>query len=111
MAKAPDELAAAAFLPEPANLRFLRRLVTTLAVVMIVAVITIAALLVIRLTQTPPSPEFPAGIVTPAGERLRAATLGEGWTAIVTIDAAGTERIHILRPDGTIRQSVEIAAE
>lgn len=98
-------------MPEPANLRFLRRLVTTLAIVMIVAVIAIVALLVIRLNNVAPAADFPAGIVTPSGERLRAATLGDGWTAIVTVDQAGAERIHVLRPDGTIRQTVVIAAE
>lgn len=95
--------------PEPPRLRLLRRLVTTLMVVLIVAVITIVALLVIRLGNVSASPAFPDEITAPDGETVQAATLGTDWTAIVTRDDAGVERIHILRPDGTIRQTVQIA--
>ena len=99
------------FPPEPPRLRLLRQLVTTLTVVLIAAVIAVVGLLVIRLGSVSTPPALPADITLPAGESLRATTLGTGWTAIVTQDAEGTERIHILRPDGTIRQTVDITPE
>ena len=55
---------------EPANLRWLRRLVTTLTAVLILGVIAIVALLVIRLNAvaTGPSLALPAEIALPDGE-------------------------------------------
>ncbi|WP_316014798.1 DUF6476 family protein [Roseobacter sp. HKCCA0434] len=92
--------------PEPASLRLLRRLVTTLTVVMILGVIAVVGLLVIRL-QPADAPPLPSGITLPAGERALAITQGTDWFAVVTTDGAA-ERIHILAPDGTLRQTVEI---
>lgn len=52
--------------PEPANLRFLRRLVTVLTAVMILGIAAVVGLLVLRLS-TPPGPccrrpsRFPTG--------------------------------------------------
>jgi len=102
----PDE-----YPPEPPRLRLLRQLVTTLTVVLIVGVIAVVILLVIRLNSVSAPQAFPTEITAPAGETVRAATMGTSWTAIVTQDSAGAERIHILRPDGTIRQTVEITPE
>jgi len=102
----PDE-----FPPEPPRLRALRRLVTTLTIVLIAGVIVVVVLLVIRLSRISAPPEFPDHLAVPEGESVRAATMGTGWNAIVTRDDSGVERIHILRPDGTIRQTVEVTVD
>ncbi len=85
-------------IPEPPRLRRLRQLVTVLTATLIVGVITIVVLLVIRLSSlsAPARPTLPAAIALPAGETTRAVTMGTGWVAIVTIDAAGAERIRVL---------------
>jgi hypothetical protein len=84
--------------PEPRGLRALRRLVTLLTATLILGVITIVVLLVIRLwaLAPTPAPALPAEIALPAGETARAVTLGTGWVAVVTVDAAGAERIRVL---------------
>jgi hypothetical protein len=96
--------------PEPPRLRRLRRLVTLLTVTLIVGVIAIVGLLVIRLSALAPDPSLPAEIALPAGESARAVTLGDGWLAVVTVDAAGRERIRVLdRATGAERAVTEIA--
>lgn len=70
-------------LPEPANLRFLRRLVTVLTATMILGVLVIIALLVIRL-QTPGLPPLPDHITLPDGTRPTAFTRGPDWVAVVS---------------------------
>ncbi len=69
---------------EPANLVFLRRLVTTLTAVMILGVVVIVALLVIRLQQPVASAPLPAEITLPDGSRAAAFTRGSDWYAVVT---------------------------
>ncbi len=83
---------------EPANLRWLRRLVTTLTAVLILGVIAIVALLVIRLNAAAPGPTLalPAEIALPDGETATALTRGTGWIAVVTRDEGGAERIRVL---------------
>jgi hypothetical protein len=85
-------------LPEPPGLRRLRRLVTGLTATLILGVITVVALLVIRLTALAPAPlpALPPHLELPRGERAQAVTLGAGWVAVVTRDAAGAERIRVL---------------
>jgi hypothetical protein len=70
--------------PEPANLRFLRRLVTVLTAVMICGLLAITALLVIRFSQT--GPALPDAIDLPDGARAESFTLGRGWYGVVTED-------------------------
>ncbi|MGY3439659.1 MULTISPECIES: DUF6476 family protein [unclassified Marinovum] len=70
--------------PEPANLRFLRLLVTVLTGVMIAGVILIIALIVIRFRDT--GPQVPEDLSLPAGVTAQAVTFGTGWVAIVTQD-------------------------
>jgi len=97
--------------PEPPRLRQLRRLVTLLTATLIVGVITVVALLVIRLSalQRPPL-ALPPEVALPAGETARAVTRGDGWLAVVTTDAAGRERIRVLdRATGAERAVTEIA--
>ena len=96
--------------PEPPRLRRLRRLVTLLTATLIVGVIAIVGLLVIRLSMLPSAPGCPPEIALPPGESARAVTLGEGWIAVVTVDAAGRERIRVLdRATGAERALTEIA--
>jgi hypothetical protein len=95
--------------PEPRRLRQLRRLVTALTATLIVGVITIVALLVIRLAPLSRSPLLPDAIALPAGETASAVTLGTGWVAVVTADGAGRERIRVFDAlSGAERASVAI---
>ncbi|WP_420005636.1 DUF6476 family protein [Arenibacterium sp. LLYu02] len=74
---------------EPAQLKFLRRLVTTLTVIMVGGVLVVIALLVIRLSQDKApisSPTLPEHITLPAGQVAQAVTFGAGWVAVVTSD-------------------------
>jgi hypothetical protein len=89
---------------EPANLRFLRRLVTALAGVMILGLLTIIALFVIRFWP-PRDAALPDRITLPDGARAEAFTQGGDWYAIVTDD----DRILIYdRAGGQLRQTVVI---
>jgi hypothetical protein len=82
--------------PEPRRLKHLRWLVTLLTATLILGVITIVALLVIRLSALGSGFDLPPEIVLPAGETAQAVTMGTGWIAVVTVDAAGRERIRVL---------------
>ena len=89
---------------EPANLKFLRLLVTTLTAVMIVGVIVVIGLLVTRLRDQ--GPTLPDQIALPDGVRATAFTQGDGWYAIVTDD----ERILIYnRLTGALAQEIEVS--
>ena len=97
-------------MPEPPSIRRLRRLVTALTITLILGVITIVALLVIRLSRVTPPPPLPAGIALPAGESAMALTRGTGWVAVVTVDRAGAERIRVIDAEtGAPRGVTEIA--
>jgi hypothetical protein len=88
---------------EPANLRFLRRLVTLLTAVMICGVLVVIGLLVTRLNR--PAPVLPDALVLPEGAAARAFTQGEDWFAVVT------DRNEILiydRLTGALRQTIVI---
>ena len=94
--------------PEGARtLRFLKTLVTVLTITMIAGVLTISALLVIRL-QTPAlpaAPVLPEEITLPARTTAQGFSRGEGWLAVITTD----NRILIYAPDGrTLLQEIEI---
>jgi len=93
--------------PEPANLRFLRRLVTTLMVVMIGGLLVIVTLFVIRFS----SPAEPLGlalpdiITLPDGATAQAFTTGRTWFAVVTQD----DTILIFdRSTGKLRQTITL---
>lgn len=91
-------------------MRQLRRLVTALTATLIVGMLSIVALLVIRLAPLGQRVDLPDRIVVPTGESAQAVTLGRDWVAVVTTDAAGQERIRVLdRQTGTARAMVEIA--
>ena len=88
---------------EPANLRFLRRLVTVMTAVMMVGLVVVVALIVIRLNAD--GPTMPDEITLPEGVNATALTIGEGWWAVVTDD----QRILIYdQLSGGLRQEVVI---
>ena len=88
----------------PPSLRFLKRLVTVLTLVMIAGVITIVAQFVTRLPQMAVPPTLPEGLTLPEGARVAAVTMGTGWIAVVTTD----DRILIFSQDGQLRQELKI---
>ena len=92
--------------PEIAGLRLLRRLVTTLTVTMIAGIVTVVALLVIRL---PSAEDFaaaplPSSLRLPDGASPLAFTRGRDWFAVVTTD----DRILVYGADGTLSQEVRV---
>ncbi|AXX97344.1 DUF6476 family protein [Profundibacter amoris] len=95
---------------EPANLKFLRRLVTILTGTMIVGVVVIIGLLVMRINAKPAAvstgPELPASIVLPDGARATAFTMGKGWYAVVT---EGDEILIYDADSGKLRQRIRIS--
>lgn len=98
--------------PEPPRLKFLRWLVIGLTVTMILGLITIVVLMIMTFMRTgdrPTTVDAPAQITLPGGEAAQAFTKGNGWNAVVTRDADGQDRIHILDPEsGEIRQTILI---
>jgi len=88
---------------EPANLRFLRHLVTGLTVVMIVGVVVVIALLVTRLNSS--APTLPDQIALPDGAKAQAFTQGPDWYAVVTTN----NKILIYnRLTGQLQQTIQI---
>ncbi|WP_299403689.1 DUF6476 family protein [uncultured Roseobacter sp.] len=88
---------------EPANLRFLRRLVTVLTATMIGGLLLIIALIVIRFNDRPPT--LPSEITLPGDARPVSFTQGPDWFAITT-DA--DEILIFDRVTGQLRQSIAI---
>jgi len=94
---------------EPANLKFLRILVTILTASMIAGLVTIIVLIVIRVpnvirTVEDPLP-LPEAITLPDGTTAQTFTRGQDWYAIVTTD----NQILIFNiEDGALRQTLQI---
>lgn len=89
----------------PPSLRLLKRLVTVLTLVMIVAVITITGVFVTRLPNLAAAPPaLPGTLALPDGAEAAAVTMGTGWIAVVTKD----DRILVFGADGTLRQEIRI---
>jgi uncharacterized integral membrane protein len=92
--------------PLPANLRFLKGLVTVLTAVMILGVITIVALLVIRLNTAPaPLVLDPGAYALPGGVTAVGLSVIEGRAVIVGDD--GVIRVYD-RAGGAALQEFEI---
>ena len=92
---------------EPANLKFLRRLVTTLTATMIVGLVVMITLVVIRLNAGTPELALPEYITLPDGTRATAFTQAPNWYAVVTDDD------HILifnRDSGELTQNISITS-
>lgn len=68
----------------PADLRFLKILVTTLTAVMIVGLVTLVGLLVTRLTGAAPLPVLPETVQLPEGAVPEAVTFARHWLVVVT---------------------------
>jgi len=94
---------------EPANLRFLRIMVTILTASMIAGVLTIIILIVIRvpnMIRTVPDPvPLPATITLPDGSTAATFTQGPDWYAVVT---TSNEILIFNRADSSLRQRVQI---
>lgn len=90
----------------PPSLRFLRGLVISLMITMILGVITVVSLLVTRMPDGSRSPpDLPPNLALPAGTKAQAVTMGTGWIGVVTTD----NRLLIFSPDGTLWQEVTIS--
>lgn len=93
--------------PEPANLRFLRVLVTVLTFVMILGLATIIGLMIWRFAA-PSAPDLPEVIDLPGGVVPRAVTWGTDWYAVVN----DQDQILIFdRDSGELRQTVQIRTD
>ena len=90
---------------EPANLKFLRRLVTVLTGTMIVGVVVIIGLLVMRINVKPATTLMPASINLPDGVSASAYTVGTGWYAVVTTD---NQILIFDQESGNLRQTIQI---
>ena len=90
---------------EPANLKFLRRMVTVLTGTMIVGVVVIIGLLVMRINVKPATQSHPDSITLPDGSIASAYTVGDGWYAVVTTD---NEILIYDQATGALRQSIQI---
>lgn len=90
---------------EPANLRFLRILVTVLTITMIVGLLSIVALLVIRFSGETSAISLPSEIALPDGTSALAFTQGTDWYAVVTSD---NQILIFDRSDNSLRQSIAI---
>ncbi|WP_298913247.1 DUF6476 family protein [uncultured Roseobacter sp.] len=88
---------------EPANLRFLRRLVTVLTATMIGGLLLIIVLIVTRFNDR--SPQLPTEITLPGGAEAISFTQGPDWFAVVT-DA--NEILIFDRVTGQLRQRILI---
>ena len=88
----------------PPGLRFLKALVTTLMITMIVGVITVVWVLVTRMPKPINLPALPAALALPEGATPMAITQGPGWIAVVTTGS----RILVFHPDGTLAQDIAV---
>jgi hypothetical protein len=88
---------------EPANLKFLRRLVTVLTATMIGGVLLIIGLIVIRFYDVPPP--LPDTLSLPGGAQAISFTQGPDWYAVVTTD---NQILIFDRVTGSLKQSIEI---
>ncbi len=98
-----DELPEREDLAEPANLRFLRRMVTVLTTVMIFGVVLVIGLLVTRLSRD--APVLPETIALPGAAKAVAFTQAADWYAVVT---DGGEILIFDRMTGALRQTVVV---
>ena len=92
--------------PDPGLLRYLKILVSALAVTMVVGLIVLIGLFVMRFPNTPAP--FPREIALPQGVTASAITRSADWLAIVTQDG----RLLIFSPDGQkLLQEIRVDAK
>lgn len=87
----------------PPSLRFLKGLVITLMITMILGVIAVVATLVTRMPDGT-APVLPNSLTLPEGETATAVTMGQGWFAVVT----ASQNILIFDRDGKLLQTVPL---
>ena len=93
--------------PLSPELRFVKRLVTTLAAVMIVGIVVIVGLLAWRLTAPPAPLTLPEQLALPEGTKpVEAVTLSRAWILVV----AGEELLLFDRATGTLRNKITLPA-
>lgn len=86
-------------------MRFLKALVITLMITMILGVITVVWLLVTRMPDgNALRLDFPATLALPAGASPLSITQGPGWIGVVTTDS----RFLIFAPDGSLMQEIAV---
>ncbi|PIE15772.1 MAG: hypothetical protein CSA68_05060 [Rhodobacterales bacterium] len=90
---------------EPANLKFLRRLVTILTGTMIVGVVVIIGLIVMRITAQPAAMGLPEQITLPEGVDAAAFTAAKGWYAVVSKQ---DEILIFSSKTGALQQRIQI---
>lgn len=89
----------------PPSLRFLKGLVITLMITMIVGVITVVGLLVTRMPNANvQAPILPETLRLPEGLTAEAVTFGKGWIAVVTT----SQEIVILDAEGRLVQRIAV---
>lgn len=86
-------------------LRWLRILVTSLAAVMGIGVLAIAALLWLRLSEAP-LPQLPEQITLPRGETPAAITFARHWVVVVT----ETGQILLYDQQGRLKDQASVPA-
>jgi hypothetical protein len=91
---------------EPANLRFLRRLVTVLTITMIGGFLTMIALFVIRLPSVSP-PTLPDQITLPEGVSAEAVTVTQDQLIVV----AGDEILIFSRASGDLKKRIPLGED
>lgn len=115
----PPEETASAPMREPRHHTYLRWLVTALTAVMIIGLIVIITLIALIFLRDPPKEEppvpapagagLPAKISVPEGETVISVTQGPDWSALVTRDAEGRDRLHLFSPEsGAIYRTIII---
>ncbi|MEO0358523.1 MAG: DUF6476 family protein [Pseudomonadota bacterium] len=87
-------------LPEPANLRFLRILVTVLTGTMIVGILGIFVLLIMRLNATAPVPNL--GVDLPADVAAQSTSVTQDHIFVVGTDG----RLYVFTRDKVLTQTV-----
>ena len=88
--------------PMPAEVRFLKWLVTGLALVMGGGMIALVALMWVRLGAAP-LPDLPAAIDLPAGASAEAITFARDWIVVVT----ETGEVLLYDREGNLRDRVQ----
>ena len=86
------------------EIRFLKILVTVLTATMIAGLVTIVAILVIRLPGQAPMPDLPERITLPKGAEARAVTYARDYTLVVTDQG----EVLVYAPDGALKRIVPL---
>lgn len=90
--------------PESKQIAWLRRLVLAMTVTMIAGVIVLVGLALSVFLKGGSEVSWPQDLAIPQGESVQAITRSTNWIAVVTKDAEGRERIHILDQSGQERR-------